>query len=218
AVSPRHGPGPAGRRGFRYRSGRSHGLRTPGRGARARRRRRNRGAGPNRPARRGPRSRRVRRGDAGGWPAGFRSSCSVGPRRALLDRSFRSRTAYDTDGGTQRDVAMLRRYNRLLVVTFVVADFLSALVAFALAYVIRFNTGLVGLAQPAPPFDRYLLIAPFVAVLVVAAFQLQGLYRLRRGRTRVDDFFGVLVGSLLGTLLGVLGTLYIQTYHLSDEL
>src|SRR5690606_28924981 len=83
---------------------------------------------------------------------------------------------------------------------------------------IRFNTGLVGLAQPAPPFDRYLLIAPFVAVLVVVAFQLQGLYRLRRGRTRVDDFFGVLVGSLLGTLLGVLGTLYIQTYHLSDEL
>jgi Undecaprenyl-phosphate glucose phosphotransferase len=113
---------------------------------------------------------------------------------------------------------MLRRHNRLLVAIFVLADFLAAIVAFALSYVVRFNTGLVPLDQPAPPFSRYLAIAPFIALLVVAAFQVQGLYRLRRGRTRVDDFFGVLVGSLLGTLLGVLGTLYAQTYHLSDSL
>jgi Undecaprenyl-phosphate glucose phosphotransferase len=113
---------------------------------------------------------------------------------------------------------MLRRYNRLLVAIFVLADFLSACVAFALAYLIRFNAGVLALDQPPPPFTRYLLIAPFIGLLVVGAFQVQGLYRLRRGRTRVDDFFGVLVGSLLGTLLGVLGTLYLQTYHLSDAL
>src|SRR5690606_4199991 len=58
----------------------------------------------------------------------------------------------------------------------------------------------------------------FVGLFVVLAFQLQGLYRLRRNRTRIDDFFGVLVGNLLGTLLGVLATLYVQTYHLSDAL
>ncbi len=113
---------------------------------------------------------------------------------------------------------MLRRHNRLLVAIFILADFLAAIAAFALSYVVRFNTGLLPLDQPAPPFARYLAIAPFIALLVVAAFQVQGLYRLRRGRTRVDDFFGVLVGSLLGTLLGVLGTLYAQTYHLSEGL
>ena len=52
----------------------------------------------------------------------------------------------------------------------------------------------------------------------VIVFQLQGLYRLRRSRTRVDDFFGVLVGTLLATLAGVAGTLYVNTYHLSDAL
>jgi Undecaprenyl-phosphate glucose phosphotransferase len=113
---------------------------------------------------------------------------------------------------------MLRRYNRLLVATFVLADLLAATLAFCLSYFVRFNTGLVPLDQPAPPFGRYLAIAPVLALVIVAAFQVQGLYRLRRGRTRVDDFFGVLVGSLLGTLLGVLGTLYVQTYHLSDAL
>ncbi len=113
---------------------------------------------------------------------------------------------------------MLRRYNRLLVAIFVAGDFLAAIAAFCLAYVVRFETGLVTLDQPPPPFTRYLAIAPFIALLVVFAFQVQGLYRLRRGRTRVDDFFGVLVGSVLGTLLGAFATLYVQTYHLSDAL
>ncbi len=113
---------------------------------------------------------------------------------------------------------MLKRHNRLLVATFVLADFLAAALAFGLSYLVRFNTGLFPLDQPPPPFTRYLAIAPFVALVVVAAFQVQGLYRLRRGRTRVDDFFGVLVGSLLGTLISVLGTLYVQTYHVADAL
>ena len=45
------------------------------------------------------------------------------------------------------------------------------------------------------------------------AFQMQGLYRLRRGRTRVDDFFAVFVGSILAVVLGLIGTLYYQVYH-----
>jgi Undecaprenyl-phosphate glucose phosphotransferase len=113
---------------------------------------------------------------------------------------------------------VLKRHNRLLIAIHVVADFLAASAAFAFAYQIRFNSGLMPLLQPPPPFTRYLAIAPFVALLVVLAFQLQGLYRLRRGRTRVDDFFGVLVGSLLGGLFGMLSTLYIQTYHVSQAL
>jgi Undecaprenyl-phosphate glucose phosphotransferase len=113
---------------------------------------------------------------------------------------------------------MLRRHNRLLVAIFVLADFSAALVAFALAYFIRFETSVIGPAAQAPPFLRYFAVSTGVGLLVILAFQLQGLYRLRRSRTRVDDFFGVLAGSLLGTLLSVLGTLYINTYHLDPAL
>jgi Undecaprenyl-phosphate glucose phosphotransferase len=113
---------------------------------------------------------------------------------------------------------MLRRHNRLLVAIQILADFSAAMVAFALAYFVRFNTGLIPLDQPPPPFLRYLALAPFIGLFVVLAFQLHGVYRLRRGRTRVDDFFGVLVGNLLAVLFGVLATLYVQTYHLSDAL
>ena len=45
-------------------------------------------------------------------------------------------------------------------------------------------------------------------MIVPLAFQLQGLYRLRRGRSRIDDFFNVLVGSIFAVVLGVVGTLY----------
>jgi Undecaprenyl-phosphate glucose phosphotransferase len=113
---------------------------------------------------------------------------------------------------------MLRRHNRLLVAIFVVADFCATVVAFSLAYFIRFDSGVMTLPAAAPPFLRYLAVSTGVGAIVVLAFQLQGLYRLRRNRTRVDDFFGVLVGSLLGTLVSVGATLYINNYHLSEAL
>ena len=40
------------------------------------------------------------------------------------------------------------------------------------------------------------------------AFHVQGLYHLRRGRSRVDDFFGVFVGTILAVVIGIGGTLY----------
>jgi len=113
---------------------------------------------------------------------------------------------------------MLRRHNRLLVAIYVGADFVAANLAFALAYLVRFESGLIPAPDGQPPFLRYLALAPAISLLVPLAFRLQGLYRLRRSRTRVDDFFGVLVGSIVAVVLGVTGTLYVNTYHLSDAL
>jgi Undecaprenyl-phosphate glucose phosphotransferase len=60
-------------------------------------------------------------------------------------------------------------------------------------------------------------VLPFVAVVVPLGFQLQGLYRLRRGRSRVDDFFGVFVGSILAVVFGIVATLYTQTYYAARD-
>jgi Undecaprenyl-phosphate glucose phosphotransferase len=112
---------------------------------------------------------------------------------------------------------MVKRYNRLLVAFHVVIDALLAVGAFVLAYEIRFESGLIAVTKGHPPFDQYIKIAPFVAVLTPLAFQLQGVYRLRRGRSRVDDFFGVLIGSILAVVLGVVATLYLQAYYVSGQ-
>ena len=55
-----------------------------------------------------------------------------------------------------------------------------------------------------------------IALLTPIVFHFQGVYRLRRGRSRIDDFFSVLVGSILVVVLGVLATLYFQAYYASD--
>jgi Undecaprenyl-phosphate glucose phosphotransferase len=59
-------------------------------------------------------------------------------------------------------------------------------------------------------------VLPYVVVVTPLAFQLQGIYRLRRGRSRVDDFFAVLIGSILAVVFGIGATLYVQTYYLSE--
>jgi Undecaprenyl-phosphate glucose phosphotransferase len=116
---------------------------------------------------------------------------------------------------------MLRRYNRLLVAIYVLTDFIAAMAAFVFAYFVRFESALVRIVpvtEGQPPLRNYLILAPFIGLLVIGAYSFQGLYRLRRNRTRVDDFFGVLVGSLLALLFALLGTLYVQIYHVPDEL
>jgi Undecaprenyl-phosphate glucose phosphotransferase len=116
---------------------------------------------------------------------------------------------------------MMRRYNRLLVAFYVLSDALIAMAAFALAYLLRFETwiaGLIPVTKGQPPFEQYVNLLPFVAVLVPIAFHVQGLYRLRRGRTRVDDFFAVFVGSILMVVLGVIGSLWASQYPWNKEL
>ena len=111
---------------------------------------------------------------------------------------------------------MVRRYNRLLVAFYVITDALLAVWAFVLAYGIRFESGLIPVTKGYPPIEQYLNVLPFVAVLTPLAFQLQGIYRLRRGRSRVDDFFAVLIGSILAVVFGIGATLYVQTYYVSE--
>ncbi len=107
---------------------------------------------------------------------------------------------------------MVRRHNRLLVAFHVVSDALLGLSAFIVAYAIRFHSGLIPITKGIPPLMQYVNVLPFIAVLVPVAFQLQGLYRLRRGRSRVDDFFAVFVGSILAVVFGIVATLYVETY------
>jgi Undecaprenyl-phosphate glucose phosphotransferase len=113
---------------------------------------------------------------------------------------------------------MVKRYNSLLVAFYVATDAVIGMTAFVLAYLLRFESGLIPVTKGHPPFSQYVQILPFIGALVPIAFHLQGIYRLRRGRSRVDDFFAVFVGSILAVVLGVFGTLYFETYYVRDEL
>jgi Undecaprenyl-phosphate glucose phosphotransferase len=106
----------------------------------------------------------------------------------------------------------VNRHNRLLVSFHVLTDSLLGVSAFIIAYALRFHAGLIPITKGIPPLRQYVNVLPFIALLVPLGFQLQGLYRLRRGRSRVDDFFAVFVGSILAVVFGIVATLYVQTY------
>jgi FlaA1/EpsC-like NDP-sugar epimerase len=115
---------------------------------------------------------------------------------------------------------MLRRHNRLLVTLYVLSDALIGVSALIIAYALRFHTGLaqlIPITKGLPPLRQYINVLPFVAAVVPLGFQLQGLYRLRRGRSRVDDFFGVFVGTILAVVFGIVATLYTQIYFASGS-
>jgi Undecaprenyl-phosphate glucose phosphotransferase len=113
---------------------------------------------------------------------------------------------------------MLRRYSRLLVALYVISDALLGIIAFGLAYLVRFSSGLIPVIRGYPPFAQYVAVMPFIAVLVPLAYQFQGIYRLRRGRSRVDDFFTVFIGSIIAVVLGIVSTLFYQAYYVPDAL
>ena len=107
---------------------------------------------------------------------------------------------------------MTVRPPRRLAAFHAVSDALLGMAAFGLAYAIRFEAGLIAAPKGQPPFGQYLVLLPFIGLLVPLAFHLQGAYRLRGNRTRVDDFFAVFVGNVIVVVVGLLGTLYVQVY------
>ena len=110
----------------------------------------------------------------------------------------------------------MTRPARLVLAYQAATDAAIGVAAFLLAYAVRFESGLITITKGHPPLGQYLRVVPFIALVVPLAFHLQGVYRLRRGRSRVDDFFAVLVGSILAVVLGVVSTLYFQAYYVTD--
>jgi Undecaprenyl-phosphate glucose phosphotransferase len=110
---------------------------------------------------------------------------------------------------------MVKPHSRLLVAFHACADALLGVAAFLLAYALRFRSGLIPVTKGYPPFSQYVNVLPFIAVLVPLAFQFQGLYRVGRNRSRVDDFFAVFIGSVVAVVLGVVSTLYFQAYYVN---
>ena len=115
---------------------------------------------------------------------------------------------------------MLRRYNRLLVACYVVADARRPRSRPSLlAYFIRFErpfAEVVPITKAQPPFSQYLHArCRSSRCSCRSRSSVQGLYRLRRGRTRVDDFFAVLVGSCSPCSPASSARCTSQAYHLS---
>ncbi len=64
-----------------------------------------------------------------------------------------------------------------------------------------------------PSLERYLLLLPALSLLWPVVLYFHGLYQIKRGRSRIDEFFAILFSVLIGTALTLGLTLYLRVYH-----
>jgi Undecaprenyl-phosphate glucose phosphotransferase len=111
---------------------------------------------------------------------------------------------------------MLKFQTRVVVATFVLVDVVATALAWVAAYFLRFQgpvAALVPVTKGVPPLGAYLQLLPLMAVLWPAILYFHGLYRLRRGRSRIDELFAILFSVLIGSAITLGATLYVRVYY-----
>ena len=112
---------------------------------------------------------------------------------------------------------MLRYRTRRLVAIHVAVDVAATALAWLLAYALRFHVDAIGWVLPVtkgvPELSRYLLLLPLMAILWPAVLYFHGLYQIKRGRSRIDEFFAILFSVLIASALTLGATLYVRVYY-----
>jgi Undecaprenyl-phosphate glucose phosphotransferase len=112
---------------------------------------------------------------------------------------------------------MVKFQTRVLVAVFVLVDVISTNLAWIAAYFLRFHSeqfsALVPVTKGVPDLSRYLLLLPLLSLLWPAVLYFHGLYKVKRGRSTIDEFFAILFSVLIASALTLGVTLYLRVYH-----
>jgi len=112
---------------------------------------------------------------------------------------------------------MVRFKSRVMAAVFLAVDVLATNLAWVLAYVLRFQTdfvtGLMPVTKGIPPISQYLLLLPLISILWPVFLYFYGLYKLTRGRSRIDEFFGIFLSVLNASAVTLGIALYVRVYY-----
>ncbi|MCL5958313.1 MAG: undecaprenyl-phosphate glucose phosphotransferase [Chloroflexi bacterium] len=108
--------------------------------------------------------------------------------------------------------AVKRRLQFLLVILLLVLDALMVTGAFIAAYSLLQSTDIVG-SVSLPPVQTYSAIIAIITLTLLVVFYFYGLYHLKRGISRIDEFYKISSAVSLGTVLAVA----INSFLLADS-
>jgi Undecaprenyl-phosphate glucose phosphotransferase len=112
---------------------------------------------------------------------------------------------------------MLKQKSRMIAAVYVLVDVAATGLAWLAAYFLRFHSelvlGFLPVTKGVPPLQPYLWLLPLISLLWPALLYFHGLYQLRRGRSRIDEFFAILFSVLLASALTLGATLYARQYY-----
>jgi len=109
---------------------------------------------------------------------------------------------------------MIRRQRSGLIGWFLLSDFLGILISYFYSYGFRFYMYIIPInpERGIPPLKSYVLVFPLFLAIHLVIFFLQGFYRTRLKRTKIDDFFLVILNAVLTILIIQAILAYLNAY------
>lgn len=107
---------------------------------------------------------------------------------------------------------MIKRQRGGLIGLFLLSDFLGILVSYFYSYGFRFFVIPVNPERGIPPIKSYVFVLPLFIVVHLSIFFLQGFYRMKLKRTKIDDFFLVTLNIGLTILIVQALMAYLNAY------
>jgi exopolysaccharide biosynthesis polyprenyl glycosylphosphotransferase len=95
---------------------------------------------------------------------------------------------------------LIRQRHRATASVFLAGDLVATLLAFAVAWLLRFHSGALPVAD-VPEVDRYLELLPFVLLVWPMVFYFHGLYQPRRSQSRIDEVLTLLLAVLVASFM-----------------
>ncbi|UCE39993.1 MAG: undecaprenyl-phosphate glucose phosphotransferase [Candidatus Aminicenantes bacterium] len=109
---------------------------------------------------------------------------------------------------------MIRRQRSGLIGWFLLSDFLGILISYFYSYGFRFFMYIIPVnpERGIPPLKSYVFVFPLFLAIHFVIFFLQGFYRTRLKRTKIDDFFLVTLNAILTILIIQAILAYLNAY------
>ena len=116
-------------------------------------------------------------------------------------------------GGAREPVVISEKRIRLIGL-FVLSDSLAILVSYFYSYLFRFYAYIIPVdpARGIPPLKSYIAVFPLFLVLHLGIFYLQGFYKSKLRRARIDDFLYVCINGVLTILISFSVLNYLYNY------
>lgn len=96
---------------------------------------------------------------------------------------------------------MLHKQLRVTAALNLGGDIAATVGAFFLAWYLRFVQPVVEITKSVPDFEPYLRMLPFIVLIWPTVYYFHGLYRIRRGHSRVDEMISIVVATVLALVI-----------------
>jgi len=110
---------------------------------------------------------------------------------------------------------MIRRRRQIELALKLLGDIVATLLAFFVAYWLRFVVQIQPVTKGTPPLTDYLRLVPVILLLWPSVFYFQGLYQKRRIRSQTDESVRVILAVALATILLTAGLTFYRDISFS---